>query len=295
MKRRDEVTVGVLLTVAVIVLVVGTLWLVRGGLRSGYPLFTSFLWGQNLKQGQPVLLAGVTVGYVSDVRLNGALGRIDVDLRIQDKYKIPRTAVAEVYPVGIFGDVAVALRAEPKPILNAFAPGDTVPSRAATSGIDALTAKADTITGSLGRVARAFETQFVQEGGIRELRQTVAAMNRLTTQLSSVAAEQNRNLTVTMAAIRSTAKGIDSAQIAGTIAELRKTAANADSLMLRLSSNTTQLQAILARIERGEGTAGKFLTDSMLYRDARNLLTRADSLMADFQRNPRKYINLQIF
>ncbi len=294
MKRRDEVTVGVLLTVAVIVLVVGTLWLVRGGLRSGYPLFTSFPWGQNLKQGQPVMLAGVTIGYVSDVRLN-PLGRIDVDLRIQEKFKVPRTAVAEVYPVGIFGDVAVALKVEPKPILEAFAPGDTVPSRAATSGIDALTAKADTITGSLGRVARAFETQFVQEGGIRELRQTVAAMNRLATQLSAVTAEQNRNLTSTLAAFRSTARGIDSAQIASTLRGFRQTAASADSLMLRLSSNTTQLQAILARLERGEGTAGRFLTDSMLYRDTRNLLTRVDSLVADFQRNPRKYINLQIF
>jgi phospholipid/cholesterol/gamma-HCH transport system substrate-binding protein len=65
--------------------------------------------------------------------------------------------------------------------------------------------------------------------------------------------------------------------------------------MLRLSSNTTQLQAIMARLERGEGSAGKFLTDTLLYRDARNLLTRVDSLVSDFQKNPRKYINLKVF
>jgi ABC-type transporter Mla subunit MlaD len=82
MKRRDEVTVGILLTVAVVVLITGTLWLVRGGLRSGYPLFTRFAWGQNLKQGQAVTLAGVTVGYVSDVELDPA-GYINVDLRIE--------------------------------------------------------------------------------------------------------------------------------------------------------------------------------------------------------------------
>ena len=88
---------------------------------------------------------------------------------------------------------------------------------------------------------------------------------------------------------------LDRATRAATLASVRGTAANADSLMLRLSSNTTQLQAILARLERGEGTAGKFMTDSMLYRDARNLLTRVDSLVSDFQRNPRKYINLRVF
>ena len=52
---------------AVIVLILGTLWLARGKLKPGYPLYTRFAWGQNLKQGQPVLLAGVSVGYVGDV------------------------------------------------------------------------------------------------------------------------------------------------------------------------------------------------------------------------------------
>ena len=65
MKRRDEVTVGILITISVIVLVLGTLWLARGGLKSGYPLYSRFAWGQNLKQGQPVLLAGVSVGLIA--------------------------------------------------------------------------------------------------------------------------------------------------------------------------------------------------------------------------------------
>jgi phospholipid/cholesterol/gamma-HCH transport system substrate-binding protein len=68
MKRGNEVSVGILITVAIVVLVAGTLYLVRGGLSAGYPLYTRFPWGQNLKQGQPVLLAGVTVGYVGDVQ-----------------------------------------------------------------------------------------------------------------------------------------------------------------------------------------------------------------------------------
>src|SRR5688572_28824359 len=107
MKRRDETTVGILVFAAVVILVLGTLWLLRGGLSSGYPLYTRFQWGQSLKQGQPVLLAGVNIGYVSDVELN-ADGFLDVDIRINDQYKVPRTAIAEVIPVGIFGDAAVA-------------------------------------------------------------------------------------------------------------------------------------------------------------------------------------------
>jgi phospholipid/cholesterol/gamma-HCH transport system substrate-binding protein len=293
MKRRDEVTVGILLTVAVIVLVTGTLWLVRGGLRRGYPLYTRFPWGQSLKQGQAVMLSGVTVGYVSDVKLN-PIGVIDVDLNIQNKYRVPRTAVAEVYPVGIFGDVAVALKAAiPSPV--SFQSGDTVPSRAATGGLDALQARADTITASLGRITHALETELVQTGGLRDIHQAIGGMNRLVVQMQGVITEQNRNFTATLASFKSAAGAVDSTQLASALKSFHQTSANADSLMIRLSSNATQLQAILARLERGEGTAGKLLSDTLLYRDARNLMMRVDSLVTDFQKNPRKYINLRVF
>lgn len=293
MKRRDEVTVGVLITVAVIVLVVGTLWLVRGDLRSGYPLFTRFAWGQGVRQGQKVMLAGVTIGSVTDVRLRDD-GFLDVDFRVQTAYKVPRTAVAEVFPIGIFGDAAIALKA-PGPHPEAFQPGDTVPSRNAASGIDALTARADSITVSVHRISRALETELIETGGIREMRQTLATTNRFVAQMQSIAAEQNRNMSATLASFRGAASAVDSAKIASTLATFQTAAAHTDSLMQRLSSNTTQMQAILARLERGEGTAGKLLTDTTLYRDARNLLTRVDSLVADFQRNPKKYVNLSIF
>ena len=289
MKRRDEVTVGILLTVAVIVLITGTLWLVRGGLRRGYMLHTQFPWGANLKQGQAVMLAGVTVGYVDDVRLRQ--GYLDVDLTIQNKYKVPKPSNAEVYPVGIFGDVAVALRPEaPSPI--SYQPGDTVPSRAAAGGIEALEARADTITASLGRITRALEVELVQTGGLTDIRRTIASLNRVTNEMQVVVAEQNRNLSATLARIRGS---VDSAQIAQTVRAFRSTTASADSLMQRLSSNSTQLQAILARLERGEGTAGKLMTDTLLYRDTRNLLMHIDSLVTDFKANPKKYINVRIF
>jgi phospholipid/cholesterol/gamma-HCH transport system substrate-binding protein len=290
MKRRDEVTVGILLTVAVIVLITGTLWLVRGGLSRGYGLYTRFPWGENLKQGQAVMLAGVTVGYIGDVRLNDA-GFLDVDLTIQNKYHVPRTATAEVYPVGIFGDVAVALKPS-APSRDFYQPGDTIPSRQGQGGLDALQARADTITGSLERISRAVEVQLVQSGGLRDIRQTIASLNSLTAQMHAVVTEQNRNLTSTLAAVRGE---VDSADIASTVRSFRSTGASADSLMQRLSSNTTQLQAILARLERGDGTAGKLISDTTLYSDTRNLVRHLDSLVTDFKANPKKYINVRIF
>ena len=63
----------------------------------------------------------------------------------------------------------------------------------------------------------------------------------------------------------------------------------------RLDVANTQLNSVLAKLESGEGSAGLLLNDPGMYRDTRALLARLDSLTADFQRNPRKYINLSIF
>ena len=83
MRRKNEVLVGVLLTVALTVGILGTIWLVRGGFKSGYPLYAVFPWGENLKVGQPVRVAGVQVGYVGDVVLNDN-GTLYVVMKIEE-------------------------------------------------------------------------------------------------------------------------------------------------------------------------------------------------------------------
>src|SRR3954469_2607380 len=167
MNRRIEVSVGVLITVAVIVLVLGTLWLARGGLKSGYSLHTRFAWGQNLKQGQPVLLAGVNVGYVGDVQLRRA-GYLDVLLRINDEYKVPKGSKATVKPIGIFGDVAVALT-PPNPAPNVdFSPGDTVPPGPASADVDLILSRVDSISTATSFLMHALQTQIIEAGTLKD-------------------------------------------------------------------------------------------------------------------------------
>jgi phospholipid/cholesterol/gamma-HCH transport system substrate-binding protein len=201
MKRRDEVSVGILITISVIVLVLGSLWLARGGLKSGYPLYTRFAWGQNLKQGQPVLLAGVTVGYVGDVNFRRE-GYLDVMIRVEDQYQVPKGSTATVKAIGIFGDVAVALT-PPKPVpATNYAPGDTVPPGTAAADIDQIMSRVDSIGASTSLLMRSIQQQVVEAGTLKELHSTIASTARLSAQLQNVLAEQNRNATRTLEAFR---------------------------------------------------------------------------------------------
>jgi phospholipid/cholesterol/gamma-HCH transport system substrate-binding protein len=298
MKRRDEVTVGILITVAVSVLILGTLWLARGGLKSGYPLYTRFAWGQNLKQGQPVLLAGVTVGYVGDVTLRRA-GYLDVMLRVNDEYKVPKGSKATVKPIGIFGDVAIALTPPTPAPAQDYAPGDTVPPGAPSADVDVIMSRVDSMAQTTSILLKAIRSQVVEAGTLAQINRTMVNAAALSAQLQRVVAEQNANATQTMASFRDAAgrlsRVVDSAQIAVTMANLRETSANAAKLSANIDSTNNQLRALLDKAQNGNGTIGKLLSDSLLYRDIRHSVASLDSLLTDFKANPRKYINLRIF
>ena len=298
MKRRDEVSVGIVITVAVVVLLLGTLWLVRGGLKNGYPLHTRFAWGQNLKQGQPVLLAGVSVGYVGDVTLRRD-GYLDVLIRVFDQYQIPKPSVATVKSIGIFGDVAVALTPPfPVPVAS-YSPDDTIPPGPSTADINVIMDRVDSIGRSVSVLTKALEVEVVQAGTLKDLNKIMASTARLSAQMQSVVAEQNRNLTATMASFRDAAGRIsnmaDSAQVAATLDNTRRISENTARLTANIDSTNTQLRDLLRQAQRGNGTIGKLLSDSLLYNDVRKTLAQMDSLLADIRKNPKKYINLRIF
>ena len=300
MKRRDEVLVGVFLMAAVAIGLLGTLWLVRGGLSSGYPLYAKFAWGQNLKPGQPVLLAGVNVGGVRDVKLRDD-GYLDVILRVNDDIKVPKNSVASVKPIGIFGDAAVALT--PKgPSKLSYAPNDTVPVGASDTDIQAIMNRVDSIGATVQLMTKTLNQELIASGGFKDMRKTLANAaelsanaSRLSVQLNAIAAEQNRNLTATMAQFRRAASAVDSAQIDSTLKNFRTSSASLTRIAANLDSTTKKVNGLVGGIERGEGTVGKFMKDTLLYRDLRGLVTQADSVLADLKANPKKYINLRIF
>jgi phospholipid/cholesterol/gamma-HCH transport system substrate-binding protein len=296
MKRRDEVLVGIFVTVAVIVAVIGIIWLTNGGLSNGYPLYAKFAWGQNLKKGHPVLLAGQEVGHVSNVELKP--GYLDVELAIDNDQKIPRGSPAQVIPVGIFGDVAIAFKPPlPIPTTN-YEPGDTVAIGPPTPDMAAILARVDTIGTSVSRLATTIEKEFVTNGGLRDLRRLTGSMATTSDQLSRVIANQDRNLTVVLADFRRTMNRfsavLDSASIDSTVRNVKTISANMARLLTQVDSTNTEVRTLLAKANAGEGSLGKLLNDTLLYTNVKNLTARTDSLLNDFMKNPKKYIDVRV-
>ncbi|MES2524484.1 MAG: MlaD family protein [Gemmatimonadota bacterium] len=293
MKRRDNLLVGSLVLVATLILLGGTIWLARGGLKSGYAMYSRFPWGAGLKQGQPVLLAGVNVGFVDRVELIPD-GTLVVTYKVQSQYRIPVGTTATVQANGIFGDQQIALT----PIrasTQSLPEGDTIPVGIAAPGIPQLLSKGDSVAANALALSAGLRTTFVDSGGINEIRATIKEMSRLLTQVSAVTAQQNRQLTLTQASLRRTLSSVDSSKVDSTVTNLRAASANLEQLSREFKATNTQVQTLLDKVSTGNGTAGRLLNDPAVYEQLQVTMRRVDSLLIDIKANPRKYINLRIF
>jgi phospholipid/cholesterol/gamma-HCH transport system substrate-binding protein len=293
MRRRNEVLVGLLTTAGLAILIMGTLWLVRGGLQRGYPVYARFEWGAGLKQGQPVLFSGVNVGYVDRVDLldNGGLV---TTLRIYKSQHVPIGTTASIVPNGIFGDVAIALRAA-APTSERLSPGDTIPSAPGGTSLSNVVSRVDSVAQNLVRLTAALHREVVDERSIAELRTTTRAAREMFEGIERAVVAQSAELTRTNESLRRAAGGIDSAQIDSVVRGFRDATDNLNRLMDDLRATGSQLDSALAKVNSGEGTLGKLFTDPNLYAEARALVRQMDSLLVDIKANPRKYIRFSVF
>ncbi|HXY30623.1 MAG TPA: MlaD family protein [Gemmatimonadaceae bacterium] len=323
MKRRDEVIVGVFVTAALLVGITGTLWLARRGFSKSYPLYARFDWGQNLKEGQQVLLAGVQVGFVDRVDLNPN-GYIDVKMAVDKGRRIPEGSTVTVAAEGFFGDKTISItpcrKAEPSfpnevikgPPMQTrpdvpppfsppcrpgafYAAGDTLPTGLPAPSVEAVLGRLDTIGVALGQIMQAVKVELVDQKGIQDLHHTIQSTNQLVLQLNQVAQEQSKGLTQTMTALRRSLNAIDSAAVDSTVQNMKATTEHLSNLTANLQQTTQKLDGLLGKLDNGDGTVAKLVNDPGVYNNLRSLLARLDSLTGAIKDNPKKYLNVKVF
>ena len=293
MKRRDEVAVGALLVVTLLLGVGGTMWIARGGLSSGYEMYAKFPWGAGLKVGQPVLLAGVNIGFVSDVDLIPD-GTLLVKMSIKKDYHVPIGSTATVAANGIFGDQLIALT--PIRATTQFLPEkDTIPTGVPSPGISDLLAKGDSITNDVKALTGKVRSELIDDGGLKDIRKAISDMSVLMAQITTVVKDQSGQLTQTQAAVRHTLASIDSSKVDSTIVNFRSASANLEKLTRSLDTTRTQVNALLAKANSKDGNIGLLLNDRALYDRMNSAVAQVDSLIADIKKNPKKYINVKVF
>lgn len=67
-----------------------------------------------------------------------------------------------------------------------------------------------------------------------------------------------------------------------------------EALAQRASSAVEKLDSVAGRLDRGEGSMGKLLRDEALYNNVNNFSVELRELLADFRKNPKKFLTIKL-
>jgi phospholipid/cholesterol/gamma-HCH transport system substrate-binding protein len=253
----------------------------------------------NLKTSSPVKISGVPVGKVERIRLLD-VGKVLVEVSLPERISPRVDAGAQVVAVGFVGDAAVQFNPGEAPeklshdrvIIGSQAAGLTdlatslgdradsvlVGAQAIVNQktADQLYATMSTLQGTLKAAQRTMEIYGdASNGPTAQLTRTLATLERMTARLDSTLSNP------------------------GLVGALERS----DSLIANLSTTTAQLattgatlDTLLLRINQGQGTMGKFATDSGLYNDLRATTQSMKKLLDELQKHPGKVpVTVKIF
>ena len=113
-------------------------------------------------------------------------------------------------------------------------------------------------------------------------------LNTLNTKLPATTDEAQR----TMIALRRLSERLDSTistlPVGNAIERADTLARNLSTMSLQLTATGASLDTVLQKINRGEGTIGKFMSDTGLYLDTRRTLQSMQALIDELTRHPGK-------
>ncbi len=285
-QRTIEIRVGIFVLICLAV-GAGLIWKFgklspTGGNR--YPLIVTFDNVGGLIVDANVMYAGVSVGKVRDIRLDET-GKLcaRVTLSIDEGVNIRRDAKFVINQSGLLGDRYVDVLPG-SPTAEVLKSGDTVPgatsvdlTEAIRNVVDVLHQAGGTIervNGMLQRIDGAIKrvdemtlsTQNLQHvsSTLAQIDATTSNAVALTTDLRSLVNEGRGSVTNTLAAFAAAAENVR-----GTTRRVdefvRDAQVDVKQVTKNLSVSTQRVNDILARLEKGEGTAGKLLTDTTLH------------------------------
>ena len=334
-KRANDWLVGTVVLVTMIVLIAATMYLQQAELGTRRTSVTArFRDVGNMQVGNVVVIRGVQAGRIERIALAND-GWVTVEMKLNEGITLPTDPVVLLQAATLFGEwqaVITARGAAPGIREVAMQLEDTAAAPPATLAgavlpdIAQLTSVAGGIAGNVASISERVRTAF-DDSAAREMRATIRNFNTMSTQLARTVRDQSRNLDSVAVDVRAGANELsagmtslqrslgrlDSATSQGEvetiIAESKVTATNLRVMSERLASMSLSLEraeaslrgvvikadTVLSRIEAGQGTIGLLVNDPSLYRNSDSLMIDLRAFLADFRRNPKRYVNLSIF
>jgi phospholipid/cholesterol/gamma-HCH transport system substrate-binding protein len=286
-----EVVVGAIVTVAILVFIFGTMWLSGRSVSSSNLVRIQFANVSGLKRASPVRVSGVSVGKVERIEFID-VGKVLVIASLPPKIRARVDAEAKIVSVTLVGDYAVDFDPGRAP---EFLPPGKVILGTQDLGLSGrameLSDRADSILiGAQAIVNKQTADQL--RSTLTALEGTLKAAERTMRLYADSTHGPTAELTKTMASFRQLSTRLDSTlanpALSRTLNRTDTLTANLMVMTAQLTTTGERLDTLLAAINRGQGTIGKFATDSAFYYDMRDLSHSLKELLDELKKNPGK-------
>jgi phospholipid/cholesterol/gamma-HCH transport system substrate-binding protein len=281
----------------------------------------------SLQTSSVVVIQGVNVGFVSEVKLQKGAEKILVTLDLDKDLEIPKGTRAEIFANGFMGTKSVRLKFPPveerQGMLESGAyliPGSVgflganIPQEELKQYMliiqQGIKGAMDSINHSLG----SSDPNSPIKKSLKNLELTLSNLQSATSSadrmLSTSSGDINgslRNLndiTKSLAASKAKISSIiDNAdKFSGQLntMDLKKTMSEVDQTLAGLKTTLTKadqalgaVEGMMTEVKSGKGSLGKLLSSDSLYNNIDRLSASADSLASDIQKRPYRYIPLK--
>jgi phospholipid/cholesterol/gamma-HCH transport system substrate-binding protein len=298
-----EAKVGIFVLLGIVTLTFFTFRVSKmGGIGGkGYKLIVSFETAAGLEPKANVKMAGVPIGKVEDIELEGNRARLV--LRIRKGVRIPIDSVVSIQTQGFLGEKYVEILPGKETSRN-LPSGGRVTNTIPPANLDDIIRKVSAISEDLKNFTHTLsETLGTEEGRkslsdiVRNIRETtevlrtvvagneerlnriLANVDTLSSDMKEISSANKEDLRVMIANLRSFSETLKNEapglarnlqkmgeQVSGLVGEnredIRESIANIKSASAKLDNTLDSAGKVLARIERGEGTLGRLVSDN---------------------------------
>jgi len=246
---------------------------------------------------------GFKVGNIAEIIYDSeSSGKFILRLSLEEKINIPLNSVIKIKSTSIIvasNELEIVFSDEK----TFHESGDTLLSKAnqgISEMLDPLQKKLNSVLDGLDSLLFSLNN-ILTSGTEQDIKAGIASISESLASLKAQL-EPEGSITRTLGSLETITTAIEakSPQISSSIDHLANVTADLDSADLNksiksLDSTLLALQSILAKIDEGSGTMGKFVNDSSLYIYLDSTSYHLSELMKDMKEHPKRYVHFSLF
>ncbi|MEG0807267.1 MAG: MlaD family protein [Alistipes sp.] len=302
MKR--EIKIGIFA-----VLMIGAAW---AGIRflKGFDIFSrnteyyaAYDQINGVQAASPIMMRGVKIGTVTGISFDPTRSeKVVLRFTIKRQYHIPTDSEAKIFSNGFMG--AKAIEITYGTASTCLSEGDTLRSSRdrdlmdmAGSELDFFKQKFSQVTTDLSRVMDNMNR--LMEANAQNISGTIGNLNALTGDMAGIVGAEKQNLKAAVENLTkfSTMLGSNAERVDSILMGLNgiTTQLSEQDVVRKIATTVDGLNALIVKIDQGDGTVGKLMNDPELYNTLDEASRNLASLLANLQQYPGRYVHFSLF